>query len=186
MCRNKLIFTYNIHYCLTFLLNILLVAKDSDNPFFLKLVLHGLAADWKVDKELLMSNLASSLSQQGVKEQLVTSAANTSNESECEDDVSHATEKQIPLQSTPCPSSNSDHGNASANVISINYTGGWILQNKISARIFCELCGVNSILAMNCFILSSHIDFQRKWSTECIIVESYQQQSFTNTSFQGS
>lgn len=124
MCHNKLIFTYNIHYCLTFLLNILLVAKDSDNPFFLKLVLHGLAADWKVDKELLMSNLASSLSQQGVKEQLVTSAANTSNESECEDDVSHATEKQIPLQSTPCPSSNFDHGNASANVISINYTGG--------------------------------------------------------------
>lgn len=100
------------------------MAKDSDNPFFLKLVLHGLAAGWKVDKELLMSNLASSLSQQGVKEQLVTSAANTSNESECEDDVSHATEKQIPLQNTPCPFSNSDHCNASANVISINYTGG--------------------------------------------------------------
>ncbi|XP_067055550.1 uncharacterized protein [Acropora muricata] len=100
-----------------------LVAKDSDNPFFLKLVLHGLAADWKVDKELLMSNLASSLSQQGVKEQLVTSAANTSNESECEHDVSHATEKQIPLQSTPCPFSNSDHCSASTNVISINYTG---------------------------------------------------------------
>lgn len=97
------------------------MAKDSDNPFFLKLVLHGLAADWKVDKELLMSNL---VSQQGVKEQLVTSAANTSNESEYEDDLSHATEKQIPLQSTPCPFSNSDHCNASANVISINYTGG--------------------------------------------------------------
>lgn len=108
-----------------FLLNTFLVAKDSNNPFFLKLVLHGLAADWKVDKELLMSNLvSSSLSQQGVKEKLETSAANTSNEPEYEDDVSHATEKQIPLQGTPCPFSNySDYCNASAESISINYTG---------------------------------------------------------------
>ena len=36
------------------------VAKDSSNPVFLKLVLQGLAADWKVENDLLMANLKSS------------------------------------------------------------------------------------------------------------------------------
>lgn len=95
-----------------------LVAKDSSNPVFLKLVLHGLAADWKVDKDLLMANLASLHLHVSSKEQLETSPPNTSNDSE-EDISSGATEKAVPFQHTSSPLSSSDKCYASAESLSM-------------------------------------------------------------------
>ncbi|KAL9974515.1 hypothetical protein ACROYT_G011559 [Oculina patagonica] len=75
-----------------------LVAKDSSNPVFLKLVLQGLAADWKVDKELLVANLRSS---QG-SDDLEPTASNISHNSD--DNISkHVLESQVPFQRTPSP-----------------------------------------------------------------------------------
>ncbi|KAJ7383195.1 hypothetical protein OS493_030353 [Desmophyllum pertusum] len=75
-----------------------LVAKDSSNPVFLKLVLQGLAADWKVEKDLLVANLRSS---QG-SDHLEPSLSNTFHNSD--DDISaHACENQVPFQRTPSP-----------------------------------------------------------------------------------
>ena len=85
---------------------------------FLKLVLHGLAADWKVDKDLLMANLASLHLHVSSKEQLETSAPNTSNDSE-EDILSGATEKAVPFQHTSSPLSSSDKCYASAESLSM-------------------------------------------------------------------
>ena len=63
---------------------------------FLKLVLHGLAADWKVDKDLLMADLTSS--QPDVNDQLETSVSNSE-----EDVLAHETERRVPFQRTPSP-----------------------------------------------------------------------------------
>lgn len=79
------------------------MAKDSSNPVFLKLVLHGLAADWKVEKDLLVANLGSSLPD--VTTQLETSVSNTSHNSE---EVSYAHERRVPYQRTPSPSLSPD------------------------------------------------------------------------------
>lgn len=63
---------------------------------FLKLVLHGLAADWKVDKDLLMADLTSS--PPDVNDQLETSVSNSE-----EDILTHEAERHVPFQRTPSP-----------------------------------------------------------------------------------
>lgn len=86
---------YN-YYCF---LCLFIVAKDSSNPVFLKLVLQGLAADWKVDKDLLMANLKSS---QG-SAQLEPSTSNISHTSDDGIGKHVSSEIQVPFQRTPSP-----------------------------------------------------------------------------------
>ena len=91
------------------------VAKDSSNPVFLKLVLHGLAADWKVEKDLLVANLASP--HPYGSDQLERSASNTSYNSE--DDIRiHVPESRVPFQRTPSPSLSPDLCYVSADSLS--------------------------------------------------------------------
>ena len=90
------------------------VAKDSNNPVFLKLVLHGLAADWKVDKSLLVANLVSSPE---ITNHLGPSTPNTPQNSE-EDAISHVHEREIPFQRTPSPKPSLDLCYVSADSIS--------------------------------------------------------------------
>ncbi|XP_022803924.1 uncharacterized protein LOC111341234 isoform X4 [Stylophora pistillata] len=80
-----------------------LVAKDSNNPVFLKLVLQGLAADWKVEKDLLMANLKSS----HAPGQFESSASSTTLNPE-DDAVACGFESQVPFMRTPSPISSPD------------------------------------------------------------------------------
>lgn len=74
------------------------VAKDSSNPVFLKLVLQGLAADWKVDKDLLVANLRSS--QRSVQLESISSSVSHNSD----DNISkHVSESRVPFQRTPSP-----------------------------------------------------------------------------------
>ena len=67
---------------------------------FLKLVLQGLAADWKVEKELLVANLASSPAER--TDHLEPSATNASHNSE-EDIHAQGADRRIPFPRTPSP-----------------------------------------------------------------------------------
>lgn len=80
---------------------------------FLKLVLQGLAADWKVEKDLLLANLKSS----NVPDQLEPSASNTSHNSE--DNVCpRGSESRVPFLRTPSPMSSPDLCYVSADSLS--------------------------------------------------------------------
>lgn len=91
------------------------VAKDSSNPVFLKLVLHGLAADWKVDRDLLVASLAPP--HQDVNYQLETSISDNPHNSE-DNLFPHTAERQIPFQRTPSPMLSPDLCYASAESLS--------------------------------------------------------------------
>lgn len=92
-----------------------LVAKDSSNAVFLKLVLHGLAADWKVDRDLLVASLAPP--HQDVNDQLETSISDNPDNSE-DNLFPHTAERQIPFQRTPSPMLSPDLCYASAESLS--------------------------------------------------------------------
>ncbi|XP_020619651.1 uncharacterized protein LOC110057405, partial [Orbicella faveolata] len=91
-----------------------LVAKDSSNPVFLKLVLQGLAADWKVDKDLLVANLKSS---QG-STQLEPSTSNISHSSDDGVGKHVPSETQAPFQRSPSPALSPDLCYVSADSLS--------------------------------------------------------------------
>lgn len=91
-----------------------IVAKDSSNPVFLKLVLQGLAADWKVDKDLLVANLKSS---QG-STQLEPSTTNISDASDDGIGKHVSSEIQPPFQRTPSPALSPDLCYVSADSLS--------------------------------------------------------------------
>ena len=99
------------YYCLLYLF---IVAKDSSNPVFLKLVLQGLAADWKVDKDLLVANLKSS---QG-SAQLEPSTSNISHTSGDGTGKQASSEIQVPFQRTPSPALSPDLCYVSADSLS--------------------------------------------------------------------
>ena len=101
----------NSCYCL---LCLFIVAKDSSNPVFLKLVLQGLAADWKVDKDLLVANLKSS---QG-SAQLEPSTSNISHSSDDGVGKHVLSEMQAPFQRTPSPALSPDLCYVSADSLS--------------------------------------------------------------------
>lgn len=101
----------NTYYCLLYLF---IVAKDSSNPVFLKLVLQGLAADWKVDKDLLVANLKSS---QG-SAQLEPSTSNISHTSGDGTGKQASSEIQVPFQRTPSPALSPDLCYVSADSLS--------------------------------------------------------------------
>ena len=101
----------NTYYCLLYLF---IVAKDSSNPVFLKLVLQGLAADWKVDKDLLVANLKSS---QG-SAQLELSTSNISHTSGDGTGKQASSEIQVPFQRTPSPALSPDLCYVSADSLS--------------------------------------------------------------------
>ena len=101
----------NTYYCLLYLF---IVAKDSSNPVFLKLVLQGLAADWKVDKDLLVANLKSS---QG-SAQLEPSTSNISHASGDGTGKQASSEIQVPFQRTPSPALSPDLCYVSADSLS--------------------------------------------------------------------
>ena len=100
------------------------VAKDSNNPVFLKLVLHGLAADWKVDKSLLVANLVSSSPE--ITIHLGPSTSDTPQNSE-EDVISHVHGREIPFQRTPSPKPSLDLCYVSADSISTCSAGEYLL-----------------------------------------------------------
>lgn len=100
------------------------VAKDSNNPVFLKLVLHGLAADWKVDKSLLVANLVSSSPE--ITIHLGPSTSDTPQNSE-EDAISHVHGQEIPFQRTPSPKPSLDLCYVSADSISTCSAGEYLL-----------------------------------------------------------
>ena len=82
---------------------------------FLKLVLQGLAADWKVDKDLLLANLKSS---QG-SAQLEPSTSNISHSSDDGAVDKHvSSEIQVPFQRTPSPALSPDLCYVSADSLS--------------------------------------------------------------------
>lgn len=91
-----------------------IVAKDSSNPVFLKLVLQGLAADWKVDKDLLVANLKSS---QG-SAQLEPSTSNISHASDDGIGKHVSSEIQPPFQRSPSPALSPDLCYVSADSLS--------------------------------------------------------------------
>ena len=92
---------------------------------FLKLVLQGLAADWKVDKDLLTANLRSS---QG-SDQLEPSTSNISHNSD--DEISkHALESRVPFQRTPSPMLSPDLCYVSADSLSSVGEFHFILEEK--------------------------------------------------------
>ena len=101
----------NTYYCLLYLF---IVAKDSSNPVFLKLVLQGLAADWNVDKDLLVANLKSS---QG-STQLEPSTSNISHTSGDGSGKQASSEIQVPYQRTPSPALSPDLCYVSADSLS--------------------------------------------------------------------
>lgn len=90
-----------------------LVAKDSSNPVFLKLVLQGLAADWKVENDLLMANLKSS----HAPDQFEPFTSNTTLNPE-DDAGACGSESQVPFIRTPSPMSSPDLCYASADSLS--------------------------------------------------------------------
>jgi len=96
------------------LLCFFIVAKDSSNPVFLKLVLQGLAADWKVDKDLLVANLKSS---QGFA-QLEPSTSNFSHSSDGGIGKHVLSEMPAPFQGTPSPALSPDLCYVSADSLS--------------------------------------------------------------------
>lgn len=89
------------------------VAKDSSNPVFLKLVLQGLAADWKVENDLLMANLKSS----HAPDQFEPFTSNTTLNPE-DDAGACGSESQVPFVRTPSPMSSPDLCYASADFLS--------------------------------------------------------------------
>lgn len=101
----------NSYYCL---LCLFIVAKDSSNPVFLKLVLQGLAADWKVDKDLLVANLKSS---QG-SAQPEPSTSNISHSSDDGVGKHVSSETQAPFQRSPSPALSPDLCYVSADSLS--------------------------------------------------------------------
>ena len=95
----------------------LTVAKDSSNPVFLKLVLQGLSADWKVDKDLLTTNLSRSVRQEFAPSRddsdlLESSASNTVQDSD-DDGTS-----RIQFQPSPSPPPSPDQCYVSADSLS--------------------------------------------------------------------
>lgn len=89
-----------------------IVAKDSSNPVFLKLVLQGLAADWTVDRDLLVANLKSG------SVQLEPSTTNISHTSVDGTGKHASSEIQVPIQRTPSPALSPDLCYVSADSLS--------------------------------------------------------------------
>ena len=90
---------------------------------FLKLVLHGLAADWRVDKSLLVANLISSPE---ITNHLGPSTSDTPQNSE-DDVISHVHQREIPFQRTPSPKPSLDLCYVSADSISTCSAGEYLL-----------------------------------------------------------
>ena len=97
---------------------------------FLKLVLHGLAADWKVDKSLLVANLISSPE---ITNHLGPSTSDTPQNSE-DDVISHVHQREIPFQRTPSPKPSLDLCYLSADSISTCSAGEYF------ALFVCSVC----------------------------------------------
>ena len=117
----------DVFYCFS---HVFAVAKDSNNPVFLKLVLHGLAADWKVDKSLLVANLISSPE---ITNHLGPSTSDTPENSE-DDVISHVHQREIPFQRTPSPKPSLDLCYVSADSISTCSAGEYF------ALFVCSVC----------------------------------------------
>ncbi|CAH3196446.1 unnamed protein product [Porites evermanni] len=146
-----------------------LVAKDSNNPVFLKLVLHGLAADWKVDKGLLVANLVSSPE---ITNHLGPSTPNTPQNSE-EDAISHVHEREIPFQRTPSPKPSLDLCYVSAdsistcrtephNAFSVGHSTSWTSQTQSHKSTRTSIRQVAKLLAEDISTSADHL-MSKSW-----------------------